>query len=136
MRRWRWKVAEPKAPAAIDRACEIPPAAIPKAAEERGAIGEAMAFLRAALAHGPRPAGDVQKEARARGVSKKTLERAKHRLRVRSDKGAFAGAWTWTLPEDRQQAAPVPAVGDLRPAERQAEPLTWAELELTLPEDE
>lgn len=61
-----------------------------KGMDERGkatgsdtAAGAAEAFLRSALAHGPRPSKDVEEEAReAHGISERTLNRARQALKV------------------------------------------------------
>ena len=78
--------------------------------EERGAQDEAVEFLRALLADGPRAANEVKAEARRAGISEPTLRRAKDRLGVRAQKsgGRFGDAaqrWVWTLPEDDQGSA-------------------------------
>jgi hypothetical protein len=71
--------------------------AFPGAAPDRATADE---WLLAALADGPRPARQLQEEARAAGYCARTLERAKRRLgvvarRVRKDGRAF---WQWSEP--------------------------------------
>jgi hypothetical protein len=67
---------------------------------ERGARGEAEAFLRDLLAVGPVSAIEVRAEARAADIAPRTLERAKVRLRVRSVRpDGFTGPWAWVLPD-------------------------------------
>ncbi|MBI4491733.1 MAG: AAA family ATPase [Chloroflexi bacterium] len=66
--------------------------------EERGALAEARDFLRELLADGPSPAKDVQREARAAGISEITLRRAKTALGITPTKQGMAGPWTWQLP--------------------------------------
>ncbi len=66
--------------------------------EERSAIDEAKAFLRAILSDRPVDAKDVQKQAEDAGISKKTLQRAKKVLGIKSKKSEFSGGWVWELP--------------------------------------
>lgn len=67
----------------------------------------AEAFLLSRLAHGPVPAAVVLAEAKARGISERTLDRAKARLGIRSRR--VRGGWVWTLPAGA--ADNDPAVG-------------------------
>jgi putative DNA primase/helicase len=59
-------------------------------------------FLRERLAAGPVKAADIEEEARANLISKRTLERAKQRLGIiaRKEHGKMDGAWFWELPPD------------------------------------
>ena len=70
--------------------------------EDRGPRQDAEAFLSELLSGGPRPSSEVFSEARAAGVSDRTLKRAKASLGVRAHKlgGHFGGdpAWYWELP--------------------------------------
>ncbi len=66
---------------------------------KRSAQAEAEAFLREALADGPKEATVVMREAEEADIAKATLQRAKKALNVRSDKKGD-GPWFWTLPED------------------------------------
>ncbi len=67
-------------------------------------VRAAQAFLTRALADGPRPAGNVEREAALIGLSKSALHRARTACSLRStgvskqggDNGA--GAWYWSLP--------------------------------------
>lgn len=65
------------------------------------AQNEAVAFLRAELADGPRPQGEIMRAARECGHSEKTLRRAKNVLGVVASRIGFgaAGEWRWALPE-------------------------------------
>jgi hypothetical protein len=66
-------------------------------ADERA---EAEAWLRAALADGPRSARDVTREAtEARCISKRTLERAQRAVGVVAYRPENPGPWFWCLPE-------------------------------------
>lgn len=68
--------------------------------EERGALGEAEAFLRVALLEGPRKVEDLKKEAKDAGIAPRTLERAKYSLGISSRKeGGTGEPWTWGLPD-------------------------------------
>jgi hypothetical protein len=68
--------------------------------EEKSALADAIAFLKDLLDDGECPAGDVEKKARAAGVSLRTLHRAKGKLGVRSHRrGGISDAyWAWGLP--------------------------------------
>jgi hypothetical protein len=68
--------------------------------ETRSALEEARAFLRAALADGPRPAKEVQAEAEARGIAVKTLRAARKAEGIVARKEQSAhGQWLVALPE-------------------------------------
>lgn len=63
---------------------------------------EAIAFLEAVLAHGPRPAKEVEDEARAQGIAHTTLQTARERLKISSTRQG--GRWIWTPnPRRRKQ---------------------------------
>lgn len=76
-------------------------------ADERGAKGEAMTFLRDLLKDGPMSASSVKDAADAEGVSERTLKRAKSALGVRSVKDGL-GAWQWHLPMAPGPLGPLP----------------------------
>jgi hypothetical protein len=65
--------------------------------EEKSALEEALEFLKDELSEGPMAAKQIKLNAKAEGVSERTLNRAKARLKVRSTKEAYG--WTWTMPE-------------------------------------
>lgn len=69
-------------------------------------------FLKEILQSGELPATEVQAEARANGISERTLDRAKARLRVRSRKISLRGPWLWSL-ELRQQERHILKNGNL-----------------------
>ena len=71
--------------------------------EDAGALEEAKDFLADALIGGVRPAKDVEAEAEQRGITRRTLKRAKKLLGVRSRKCGMTGAWEWFLPEGGQE---------------------------------
>lgn len=59
---------------------------------------DAAEWLADLLAHGPRSARDVERDARDAGYSIATVRRAKAAIGVVSRKPAFGGPWEWTLP--------------------------------------
>lgn len=67
---------------------------------------DAAEWLADLLAHGPRPARDVERDARDAGYSIATVRRAKAAIGVESRKPAFGGPWEWTLPAPAQDAQP------------------------------
>jgi putative DNA primase/helicase len=67
-------------------------------AAERDARAEAVAFLEAALANGPRPAARLLEAARRAGLAEKTVRRAKVALGVEARKDGARGGWWWGLP--------------------------------------
>jgi len=81
--------------------------------EEGGGRSErddAADWLRDLLAQGPRPARDVERDARDAGYSIATVRRAKAAIGVVSRKPAFGGSWEWTLPTPAQGAHPPKAL--------------------------
>jgi hypothetical protein len=69
------------------------------AARERK-IKQAMAWLQEALKDGlPRPAADLEQQARADGFTHSTLADARRRLSIRSEKRG--AAWYWIPPARR-----------------------------------
>lgn len=71
--------------------------------EDRTALNEAREFLWDALAAGPAPVNDIKKQAKAEGISEKTLRRAKRKLGVRSHRRSVPGGdrgkgeWIWSV---------------------------------------
>jgi hypothetical protein len=91
--------------------------------EEKSALEEALEFLKDELSEGPMAAKQVKLNARGEGISERTLNRAKARLKVRSTKEAYG--WTWTLPEvPGNQGGHSPVPGNLAgaPASRERNP--------------
>lgn len=88
-----------------------------RAGETRSAVEVAAAFLLDALAQGPTPAKAVQEQAAARGMAKRTIERAKDDLGVLVEKVAGrgrGGGWVWRLPPDKAANTHVgDVVGDV-----------------------
>jgi putative DNA primase/helicase len=75
--------------------------------DERNATEEAMDWLHDVLVSGPMRASDVQKDARAAGISDKALRMARERLGIKPVKRGFSAGWDWGLPvaEGAQGAA-------------------------------
>ncbi len=65
--------------------------------EEKSALEEALEFLKDELSDGPMAAKQIKLNAKREGVSERTLNRAKARLKIRSTKEAYG--WTWTMPQ-------------------------------------
>ncbi len=66
----------------------------------RSAVQGARTWLQEALADGPLPSTEILRHAQAEGIAKRTLDRAKQRLGVRSlrDGTGENAAWLWALP--------------------------------------
>ncbi|MBL8965315.1 MAG: hypothetical protein JNK70_14825, partial [Phycisphaerae bacterium] len=64
---------------------------------------DAAEWLADLLAHGPRAARDVERDARDAGYSIATVRRAKAAIGVVSRKPAFGGPWEWTHPAQDAQ---------------------------------
>ena len=63
----------------------------------------AQALLLRALADGPRPASDIEREAAMQGIAKRTLRRARLASNIKATRtgasnGPGAGTWQWSLP--------------------------------------
>lgn len=78
--------------------------------EEKSALDEAADWLRLQLASGAKPGKDLQRDAHADGIAKRTLDRAKVKLRVVCGPADFGGPWEWRLPENSQCAPQSPTV--------------------------
>jgi hypothetical protein len=68
-------------------------------AADRRPRAKAKRFLRDVLRTGPVQAKAIQRQARAFGISEKTLRRAGKDLAVGIEKTGFRDGWMWTLPE-------------------------------------
>lgn len=84
--------------------------------EERGAQREAVDILRHILEGGPMAANGVKRQAKEAGVAERTLERAKKKLNVQSERKGFGadGVWTWRLPGHSPPLDAYTANGDSR----------------------
>ena len=65
---------------------------------EKSAIEEAKEFLRTELVMGPVSVNKIFSEAKANGLSERTLKRAKKDLGIKSDKGGYDSGWQWEMP--------------------------------------
>ncbi len=70
--------------------------------QNAGGVGSAkaaaIAFLRAALADGPKPAREVAAQAAEAGHSQMTVQRAREALQIKPTKTGENGGWIWALP--------------------------------------
>jgi hypothetical protein len=70
--------------------------------EARSALDDAIAFLEEELGDGERhPAGDVKRLAQSLGHSHGTLQTARRKLGVRTEKAGFGGGWEVWLPKSQ-----------------------------------
>lgn len=69
------------------------------------ALAEAVAFLEEHLADGPCESAEVFAAAKAHGISKATVRRAKAKLPIRVAKSGMEGGWTWELEKSEPDAA-------------------------------
>ncbi len=69
------------------------------AEEVRTERDDAIEFLSAELADGPRPAKEIKDAANAANIHERTLKRAKSDLGIQSTKDGLNGGWRWRLPE-------------------------------------
>ena len=74
------------------------------------ALAEARDLLTTILATGPRPATDVQAEARAAGITPSALRRARAALAIRARKSGYQGRWLWYLPTAPADDEPATSV--------------------------
>jgi putative DNA primase/helicase len=67
----------------------------------RTVVDDAADFLTELLSTGPMAAASVYREAKGAGFSKSAIEKAKARLKVKSEKvsGEQHGGWVWSMPE-------------------------------------
>ena len=70
--------------------------ALSESSEEKSALEEAGEFLMEALANGQAKQKIIMADARAEGVSERTLRRAKKKLGIRSDR--IEREWYWMPP--------------------------------------
>lgn len=67
--------------------------------EEIAARDEAETLLAELLARGEMPASEIFAEAERQGVSRRTVQRARRRLGITTDRRGFAGGAVWRLPD-------------------------------------
>lgn len=73
--------------------------------DNRSVSNEAERFLRSLLADGPMEVSEVQKQAKAVGISRKCLRTARERLGIRTNKIGFKSGWEWEFPHEYAQGA-------------------------------
>jgi hypothetical protein len=78
--------------------------------------GAAKAFLQAQLAAGPLPTVELQRAAKATGLSWRTVERAKKDLGVPTQPRP-GGGWLWSLPASASPLKPAKPLGGVLAAE-------------------
>ena len=66
--------------------------------DDKRGYEEAIEWLRDYLSDGPKPAKDGQRDAKANGITEKSLRTARDKLRVQPHKSGFRGGWLWSLP--------------------------------------
>ena len=90
--------------------------------QEPSALDEAQDFLRHILQAGPQPAKRIKAQAREASISHITLDRAKSKLRITSQKEpGERGQWLWSLPlgnDQHKQGAQGPHVNGAGPPQR------------------
>ena len=69
--------------------------------DDSSAMEEAKTWLREVLVEGPVPAKEVKCCANQDGIAPRTLDRAKHDLKVVAGREGFGseGQWKWSLPD-------------------------------------
>lgn len=79
--------------------------------EERSAWEEARDWLLDELAEGSRKASEMQRAAKAAGITEKSLRTARERLGIKPHKEAFSlhGCWSWKLPGPKMPSTPEDA---------------------------
>jgi hypothetical protein len=88
--------------------------------EGMSAVDEAKAFLLSALEGGPRPVDGLKKEAKAAGLSERSLERAKTALEIKSERAGGIGAegrWSWVLTKTAKQVTALGGGGLSEPSD-------------------
>jgi hypothetical protein len=89
----------------------------PTAHTDQSAEDSAIAVLLDLLTDGPKAATEVQAAAKAADIAERTLDRAKKRLGVKSQKAGFGEGWLWSLPTKgakEGEGCQVSRVGTLR----------------------
>ena len=79
--------------------------------EDRGALGEAVDFLREYLNDGPKNAKSTQGAAEDAGIAPRTLRRAREQLGIKPKKSTLTSQWVWALSESPDRAQPNNEVG-------------------------
>jgi putative DNA primase/helicase len=85
--------------------------------EDRGALEEAVGFLREFLKDGAKTTKSMEKAAKDAGIAARTIERARAKLKIKARKSDTTGAWLMVLPDGeprqgRQSRQPSDAAAD------------------------
>jgi hypothetical protein len=98
----------------------------PEAGDEGGALGEAVEWLRSALASGePIAASDLHARAAAEQIAERTLRRAARALGIANERTGYPARATWRLPQSGQSgqgAQPGRTDGEASIATRNPQP--------------
>jgi hypothetical protein len=73
-----------------------------KGDDDRSTMADAERFLREKLASGPVSAKEGEEHAHAIGISRRTLMRARKKLKVVAEKIDMTKGWTWRLLPDEE----------------------------------
>jgi len=73
----------------------------------KGALEEAKEFLRDVLSRGGIEGTAIYRQADDAGHSKRTIDRAKRELGIRSSKSTFTSPWRWDLPANNPNDADI-----------------------------
>ena len=84
--------------------------------ERNGVLHDAEEFLAELLSAGPVAAKTIRAEARAAGISSRTLTRAKDSLGVQSEKLGMGHGWVWRLPRDQEECQESPVQNNWHPS--------------------
>ncbi len=77
---------------------------------EHTALNEAVEWLEIYLADGAKLGKQLKRDADSDGISKRTLERAKSKLKIASGPQGKAGPWMWSLPDIFKSSPSIPRV--------------------------
>jgi hypothetical protein len=83
----------------------------PQAPEEGSAMREACDWLRQVLEN-PTPAAEVLRQARAVGITEKTLRRAAEKVGVWKQKTGMETGWAWSMPTQPRRCPEVPKISE------------------------
>ena len=67
--------------------------------DRKSAVDEAIDFLRDELKDGPKPVAQIEAKGQARGIAKRTIDRARKEIGIKSKKSR--GIWMIRLPDDK-----------------------------------
>jgi archaellum biogenesis ATPase FlaH len=67
--------------------------------DRKSALDEAIDFLHEELKGGPKPVAEIEAKGQARGIAKRTIDRARKEIGVNAKKGK--GGWILSLPDDK-----------------------------------